>query len=121
MTEIKIGIKIISELKSFVSLITQDDMTLDNFWKSSKAFTRNRKLPFERLVLLIVKLCKKTLSIEPEAFFEELGEPEPCSVSAFTQQRIKLKASFFDWWNRVLWSSYYYYSGASVKRHKGFV
>jgi hypothetical protein len=120
MTEIKIGIKIISELKSFVSFVVQSDDLLDRFRKTDKDFTRNRKLPFERLVLLIAKLCKKTLSIELERFFEELGEPEACSVSAFTQQRIKLKASFFDWWNRVLWSSYYHYSGTEVKRCKGF-
>jgi hypothetical protein len=120
MTEIKIGIKIISELKSFVSFVVQSDDLLDCFRKTDKDFTRNRKLPFERLVLLIAKLCKKTLSIELERFFEELGEPGACSVSAFTQQRIKLKASFFDWWNRVLWSSYYHYNNTSIKRHKGF-
>jgi hypothetical protein len=120
MTEIKIGIKIISELKSFVSLISQDERSLDEFRKSNKDFTRNRKLPFERLVLLIVKLCKKTLSIELEKFFEELGESEACSVSAFTQQRIKLKASFFYWWNRVLWSSYYHYGGPAIKQWKDY-
>jgi glutaredoxin len=119
MAEIKIGIKIISELKSFVSSIARDEQLLDNFRKSNKDFTRNRKLPFERLVLLIAKLCKKTLSIELETFFEELGEQDACSVSAFTQQRIKLKASFFHWWNRVLWSSYYYYS-CDIKQWRGF-
>jgi hypothetical protein len=120
-TEIKIGIKIISELKSFVSLIAQNDHLLDNFRKSSKDFTRNRKLPFERLVLLVVKLCKKTLSIELEKFFEELGDRNTCSVSAFTQQRIKLKASFFYWWNKVLLSSYYHYAGLDdIKRWKGY-
>ncbi|HEY4326735.1 MAG TPA: hypothetical protein VGN20_22305 [Mucilaginibacter sp.] len=116
MTEIKIGIKIISELKSFVSYITQDDKLLGNFRRSDKDFTRNRKLPFERLVLLIIKLCKKTLSIELEKFFEELGDPHTCSVSAFTQQRVKLKACFFDWWNKVLWSSYYYYGSSTTRR-----
>lgn len=120
MTEIKIGIKIISELKSFVSFVAQTDTLLDSFRRTDKDFTRNRKLPFERLVLLIVKLCKKTLSIELEKFFEELGESGGCSVSAFTQQRIKLKASFFDWWNSVLWRSYYHYGCTSVKRCKGF-
>jgi len=120
-TEIKIGIKIISELKSFVSLIIQNDHLLDNFRKSSKDFTRSRKLPFERLVLLIVKLCKKTLSIELEKFFEELGDRNTCSVSAFTQQRIKLKATFFYWWNKVLVSSYYHYAGqGTIKRWKGY-
>lgn len=120
MAEIKIGIKIISELKSFVSLVVQDDHLLGNFRKSDKDFTRNRKLPFERLVLLIIKLCKKTLSIELEKFFEELGDPDVCSVSAFTQQRTKLKASFFYWWNRILWSSYYHYDGLNIKQWKEF-
>jgi hypothetical protein len=120
-TEIKIGIKIISELKSFVSLIARDELLLNNFRKSPEDFTRNRKLPFERLVLLIVKLCKKTLSIELEKFFEELGDRSTCSVSAFTQQRIKLKASFFYWWNKVLLSSYYHYAELDdIKRWKGF-
>jgi len=120
MAEIKIGIKIISELKSFVSLVVHNDNLMNNFRKSDKDFTRNRKLPFERLVLLIVKLCKKTLSIESEKFFEELGEPDTCTVSAFTQQTIKLKASFFHLWNKVLWSSYYYYNGSKVRRWNGF-
>lgn len=120
MAEIKIGIKIISELKSFISLVVQDENMLGNFRKSDKDFTRNRKLPFERLVLLIVKLCKKTLSIELEKFFEELGDPDTCSVSAFTQQRVKLKSSFFCLWNKVLWSSFYHYAGSDIKRWKGF-
>lgn len=120
-TEIKIGIKIISELKSFVSLVVHSEPLLDNFRKSDKDFTRNRKLPFERLVLLIVKLCKKTLSIELEKFFEELGDHRTCSVSAFTQQRIKLKASFFYWWNKVLLSSYYHHAEQrDIKRWMGF-
>ena len=119
MIRVKIGVKIISELKNFVFLVTSQKQVMDNFRKSDKDFTRNRKLPFERLVLLISKLCKKTLSIELEKFFEELGDPDSCSVSAFTQQRGKLKASFFYWWNQVLWSSYYHYSEEDSKRWKG--
>lgn len=119
MAEVKIGIKIISELKSFVTQVLHEEGVLDHFRKSGKDFTRNRKLPFDRLVLLIAKLCKKTLSIELERFFQELGEEQSCSVSAFTQQRIKLKASFFYWWNQVLWKSYYHYSGDSALRWNG--
>lgn len=120
MISVKIGVKVISELKNFIFLVASQEHVMNNFRKSEKDFTRNRKLPFERLVLLITKLCKKTLSIELEKFFEELGDPDPCSVSAFTQQRIKLKASFFYWWNRVLWGSYYHYSGSESKQWKGF-
>lgn len=121
MAEIKIGIKIISELKSFVFQTVHNEEALDFFRKSEKDFTRNRKLPFERLVLLIAKLCKKTLSIELENFFGELGHRNTCSVSAFTQQRIKLKASFFFWWNKVLLNSYYHHAKPNqIKRWKGF-
>jgi len=120
MAEIKIGIKIISELKSFVSLTLQNGELLDRFRQSPKDFTRKRKLSFERLVLLIVKLCKKTLSIEIERFFEELGDTDVCSVSAFSQQRAKLKSSFFCLWNRLLCDSYYHYGVESIKRWRGF-
>ena len=119
MAKVKIGVKIIFELKNFVAQVTDQEGVLDLFRKSGKDFTRNRKLPFDRLVLLIAKLCKKTLSIELESFFQELGVDNGCSVSAFTQQRIKLKASFFYWWNQVLWQSYYHYSGESVHRWNG--
>ena len=101
-------------------MIARDESLLNNFRKSPEDFTRNRKLPFERLVLLIVKLCKKTLSIEIENFFRELGDPDICSVSAFSQQRIKLKSSFFCLWNKVLCNSYYHYGVNEIKRWKGF-
>jgi hypothetical protein len=120
MAEIETGIKIISELKSFVSLIVQNDNLLNNFRKSPGDFTRNRKLPFDKLVLLIAKLCKKTLSIELECFFDELGDPNSCSVSAFSQQRNKLKSSFFCLWNKLLCDSYYHYGVENIKRWKGF-
>ena len=99
MADVKVAVKILSELKSFVMQVASQEGVLGCFRKSKKDFTRNRKLPFERVVLLIAKLCKKTLSIELEQFFQELGVENGCSVSAFTQQRIKLKASFFHWWN----------------------
>ena len=120
MTTVKIGVKIISELKSFIYLVTSQDTYLDHFRQSKKDFTRDRKLPFERLILMITKLCKKTLSIELEAFFEDIGDKSPCSVSAFTQQRIKLKPYFFVCWNRVLCSSFYHYSEGKERRWKGF-
>jgi hypothetical protein len=77
-------------------------------------------LPFEKLILLIAKLCKKTLSIELEKFFEETGKAMSYSVSAFTQQRSKLEPMFFHFWNLVLQRSFYFYYGDSVKRWKGY-
>ena len=114
------NLKIIEELKLFVVLINQQPEVLEKLSTLPKSFTRIRKLPFDRLVLLIAKLCKKTLSVEIEKFFEELAVPLPCSVSAFTQQRMKLEAIFFDLWNQLLVACYYQYYGEEVKRWKGY-
>lgn len=114
------NLKIIEELKLFVALINQQPALLEKLSTTPNSFTRKRKLPFERLVLLIAKLCKKTLSVEIEKFFEELAVPMPCSVSAFTQQRMKLEAIFFNLWNQLLIACYYHYYGDEVKRWKGY-
>jgi len=113
------NVKLIRELKEFVSIISSDIELLAHFRCSPTDFVRNRKLPFERLVLLIAKLCKKTLSVEIENFFTELGDTQPCSVSAFVQQRIKLKPLFFCFWNKFLCSTWYQLNKDDVKRWKG--
>ena len=115
-----VNVKIIAECKNFIEIVAGNRDILKKFCVSEGDFTRNRKLPFEKLALLITKLCKKSLSVELEKFFEELGCSMSCSVSAFTQQRIKLEPVFFYFWNMVLWGSYYLYYGKEVKRWKGY-
>lgn len=115
-----VNVKIITELKNFIALVAGNRDILNKFSTSDKDFCRTRKLPFQNLALLIAKLCKKTLSIELEKFFEEISGCMPCSVSAFTQQRAKLHPSFFYWWNIVLWKSFYLYGGARIKRWKQY-
>lgn len=114
------NVKIIAELKQFITIVSSDKELLGRFSVSARDFIRTRKLPFEKLVLLIAKLCKKTLSIEIETFFEEMSSTVKCSVSAFTQQRLKLEPSFFYYWNQLLKESYYHYYGTEVKRWKGY-
>lgn len=114
------NVKIIHELKRFLTRVSRDPDLIRQFSHSNNDFTRNRKLPFEKLVLLITKLCKKTLSVELEKYFEEINVPMPCSVSAFSQQRIKLGPSFFYCWNMVLWLNYYLHHEKAVKRWKTY-
>ena len=114
------NLKLIQELKEFVSIISTDKELLDHFRFSSKDFIRTRKMPFESPVLLIVKLCKKTLSVELESFFNESGQSNPCSVSAFVQQRMKLKPIFFCFWNNFLCNTWYRINQDSIKRWKGY-
>jgi hypothetical protein len=115
-----VNIKILSDLKKFITVVAGDREILRSFCVSERDFTRTRKLPFEKLVLLITRLCKKTLSVELEKFFEEMQCSMNCSVSAFTQQRPKLEPLFFYFWNMVLHASYYVHYGGFVKRWKGY-
>ena len=114
------NLKIIGRLKRFVAIISSHKEFLQKFSVSDRNFVRDRKLPFPKLVLFIFKLCKKSLSIELEKFFEETDTPMGCSVSAFVQQRVKLKPYFFSCWNRLLQKSFYLYYGSAVKRWKGY-
>lgn len=114
------NVKLIRELKEFVSILSSDSELLAHFRCSPHDFLRSRKLLFERIVLLIAKLCKKTLSVEIENFFTESGQGQPCSVSAFVQQRIKLKPLFFSFWNKFLCSTWYQLNKDEVKRWKGY-
>jgi hypothetical protein len=114
------NVKIIEELKEFISLIVQNPDILSQFCNNESDFIRSRKLPFERIVLLIVKLCKKTLSVELEQFFEGINLQTSCSVSAFSQQRMKLNPEFYRVWNELLYCCYYHYYSKEVKKCKGY-
>ena len=114
------NLQIINELKQFISLVKSDAKLLEKLTTTEGAFTRHRKLPLERLVAMIAKLCKKTLSVEIEEFFEGLSLPAPCSASAFVQQRMKLDPVFFQLWNRLLADCFYHYYGDKVKRWQGY-
>jgi hypothetical protein len=115
-----VNVKIIEELKKFVRSVGENKVLLDKFRCFDGDFTRTRKLPLATLVLLITRLCKKTLSVEIEQFFEEMGVSTTCSVSAFSQQRHKLGASFFYCWNNVLCYYFYLLYGNKVRRWKDY-
>lgn len=114
------NIKIISELKNFVAEVSSNRELLLQFSSAPEHFTRSRKLPFDKLALILAKLCKKTLSIELEQFFEDLECELCCSVSAFSQQRLKLDPIFFRCWNMCLLESFYHHFGGNVKKWKGY-
>jgi hypothetical protein len=114
------NLKIIRELKDFLCLITQNPELVSIFSTVPNGFTRKRKLYFDRLVLLIAKLCKKTLDVEIESFFDDMQLQVHCSVSAFSQQRVKLSPMFYTVWNSLLCASFYCYNRAEIKRWNGY-
>ena len=56
-----VNVKLINELKNFIYSVASNEVLLDKFRHMEGDFSRNRKLPFPALVVLITKLCKKTL------------------------------------------------------------
>ena len=90
------------------------------FINGEKSFTKKRKLTFERTVLLILNMLKRSLSIEINEFFETLAIDTSCSKSAFVQQRLKLQHNFFIWWNVVLVESFYRHHNEKIKRWQGY-
>jgi hypothetical protein len=114
------NLRIISDLKKFLMEISSHTGLWRKCVVSETAFTRNRSLPFNTLVLLILNLPKRSLSIEISSFFAHIQQ-KSCSKAAFCLQRAKLKPFFFVLWNRVLIHSFYRYYSDRVKRWKGFI
>ena len=123
-----VNIGILKELKAFVSNLIKDPALLKEYCTRPlphKDFSRNRSLNFERLVLFIARLGKKTLCVELEDFFTELQFPQSrpapcCTASAFCQQRKKLSARFFEDWNSVLCKTFYALTPQpQIRRFKG--
>lgn len=114
------NLKIISSLKDFLIKVSENAEYRSLYRNSGTDFTRKRKLSFDRLVLIIARLCKKTLSVEIEKFLEEMQMNISCSTAAFSMQRMKLHPAFFYSWNLVLWMNFYQEYGNKVKRWKGF-
>ena len=115
------NLKIISELKEFLKLVVEDPKLREVFFSKQQDFTRNRKLSFEKLILFLINLSKKTLSVELKEFFDLLLVSElRCTKSAFSQQRQKLHHCFFKIWNELLTSCFYHYYQDHVKRWQGF-
>lgn len=83
-------------------------------------FTRNRKLPFEALVLCMLKLLRKSLHLELESFFKQLNSGiKKVTASAFVQSRKKIKPELFYALNHLIAAEYYQDNDENVVLYKG--
>lgn len=117
---VKPNVNIIEGLKSFLEIILNDSSTRELFTTQKSDFSRNRKLPFENVVALILNFPKRSLSIEIREFFNFILEPEKCCTKgAFSLQRAKLQPDFFMVWNQLLVELFYHYYDNKIKLWKG--
>jgi copper chaperone CopZ len=88
------------------ALITSLDF-LNMYRISEKDFTRNRKMPFQILVVFILRLLRQSLQKEIVDFFETIGVEYTMTKSAFCQSRVKLKPEAFIELNDCLCNTFY--------------
>lgn len=112
------NIRIITELKHFLEETSQNQEKKRAYSSSPNDFTRNRKLDFKTLSLLLLHSLKRSLSVELQDFFGHIGK-DSCTKQAFSEQRGKLKPSFLEDWNQLLIKAFNDEYTNSAKRWKG--
>jgi hypothetical protein len=91
------NLKIISDLRDFIVLSSQESVLKSLFTSSPGDFSRKRKLHFELVVCMLLNFFKKSYDIEIADFFNWIGaEGLKASKSAFSQQRLKINSFFFN-------------------------
>jgi len=118
---VEANLKIIEELNFFLDTVSGYPDIRKLVTQTEGDFSRDRKLPMERIVGIIINMPKRSLSIEIREFFDSLGKGSEASTKgAFSLQRSKLQPLFFQVWNKWLVDCFYRYYGEKVKRWRGF-
>lgn len=99
-----------------------DKSTIDSFRANDTDFTRERKLPFWRVAVLILRGWKTSMQNRVNKFFDDLNLlGEISTASAFCQSRKKIKPEFFKVLNDKVVDFFYdnYEKDGLVKKWKG--
>lgn len=89
---------------------------------SSSDFTRERKMPFDRVVLFMMNFVKRSLSFELSTFMGlfPFQSGDKITNSAFNQNRMKLKPEVFKDMLEFLNGEFYADNETRIKRWNGF-
>jgi hypothetical protein len=69
---------------------------LDQARKKTQYFTRNRKMPFKRLIAFILNMIKSSIQTCLDTFFENIGQEDVCiTQQSFSEARDKIKWEAF--------------------------
>jgi hypothetical protein len=86
---------------------------------NAQDFTRNRALPFPRLVVLLLHLTRKSLTVELHRFFGLFSPVKAISKSAFCQARQKLKPAYLKMLTSQVCQQFYTDNDERVKTWQG--
>lgn len=119
---VAVNVKIIEELKCFLTLISSTSELKEICFERREDFTRRRKLGFSETVFLMINMIKRSLKIEIQDFLEYgLEQKLDYTKMAFILQRKKIKPIVFEAWNQLVVDCFYHYYGSRVKRWNGFL
>lgn len=108
---------------SYIAISTafiNSQSTKERYRVHATDFTRTRKLPFEYIVLSMLRLLRKSLQTEMYSFFKEMGsQTKRVTASAFVQGRKKIKPTLFYALNHLITRAYYKDNEDYVKLYKG--
>lgn len=119
---VEANVKLLEELRLFLQAVVSEKDLRSLFTSHPDDFSRNRKLPFENIVSLLINQPKRSLSVELRDFFTCIGVPDQRSTKgAFSLQRSKLSPFFFQMWNKWLVDHFYAFYGESVNHWRSFL
>jgi len=102
--------------------IISSNQFIDRHRINSKAFTRERSLPFKLVILFLINLLKSSIQNELDKFFKTINHSElperVVTSSAFTQARQKLSHKAFIELNQAQVN--YFYNNTNYNRWHGF-
>jgi hypothetical protein len=109
-------VEILSGMKSFLD---EGLKNREKYLNRASDFTRNRLLTFERLCLFMLSNSRRSLSLELDEFYLEHQE-WPCTKSAFSQARYRIKSDFFKDWSRQFVNLIYNKQQRELSKWKDF-
>ncbi len=118
----RLRIKYCANFIVFIKNILTDENFVKRHKKDKADFTRNRTLPFFKVVTFLCNLLRSSLQNELDRFFQALSKTDVAerevTASAFCQARKKLKPGAFI--ELTHQSNDYFYKNFSVVRWHGF-
>jgi hypothetical protein len=103
------------------NMFIESDSTIDKYRLKASDFTRNRKLPFNLLVLCMIKLLRKSIQLEIQTFLKDMNlKLTKYSSSAFVQSRRKINPDLFYDLNQLIVNEYYSDNDENIELFKNY-
>jgi len=114
------NVTLLKEFISTVNCVCMERELKQTFLNTPNDFSRKRKLSFSTVTFLVLNMLKKSLNTELQYFFEQTSQTglQPCSKSAFCQQRQKISSEWFRFLLEYI-ARLFYEQTALVKQWKG--